>query len=348
MSQVLRDRFGTGASYCHFLNALGWDAQLIVPNSLRLQSAWVRENLKRSVLSFGWKYALHISRLPFLSLLARLPHVHWALVQQARLLRPDVIYVQDLNLLSRRLVRRLSKFASTVVGEIASPLPPKRFLDGYDFVFSALPSVVERLIELGISSASLPLGFDPRNLTERGETERDIDLVFVGSFYSNQPDTFEMLKRAKEEVPGLRIYGPSGYGVLSSHGLGDNYYGEAWGAEMFELLKRSKIVLNRHGAIAGNYAVNMRMFETTGMGALLITEAKENLAEFFEPGEEVITYRTPDEAATVAADLLRNPGQLSQIASAGQQRTLTSHSYSHRMQLLSDKLKDLLSAARSR
>lgn len=345
IEDILQDRFGTGASYAHFLSTLGWDARLVVPNSLKLQSAWTRENLRRRVIPFGWKYALHISRLPFASLLARLPHVHWVLLEQAKQLRPDVIYVQDLNLLPRSLVKRLSKFATVVVGEIASPLPPIRFIDGYDFVFSALPSIIERLNNLGIPSGPLPLGFDPRNLSQ-DEKVRDIDLIFVGSFYSNQPATYEMLKLAKEKVPGLRIYGPSGQGVLKHHGLEENYYGEAWGAKMFELLQRSKIVLNRHGAIAGKYAVNMRMFETTGSGALLVTEAKENLAEFFEPGREVVTYHTPEEAADVAAAFLADPVLLSDMALAGQKRTLNSHTYAHRMQVLSEKLQALLSSAK--
>jgi spore maturation protein CgeB len=41
---------------------------------------------------------------------------------------------------------------------------------------------------------------------------------------------------------------------------------------MFKILARSKIVINRHGTIAGNYAVNMRMYEATGSGAMLVTE----------------------------------------------------------------------------
>lgn len=342
IARVLEDRFGTGASYAHFLSELGWDAHLVIPNSLRLQSAWASENLNRRVIPFGWKYALHISRMPFVSFVSRLSHVHGVLLKQAELLRPDVIYVQDLNLLPRSLVKKLSRFTRLIVGEIASPPPPKRFIDGYDFIFSALPSLVDLFKSWGTPAGFLPLGFDPRNSIE-GEYVRDIDAIFIGSFYKNQAATYEMLMLAKEKIPGMRIYGPSGHGVLKSYGLDENYFGEAWGADMFELLQRSKIVLNRHGAIAGKYAVNMRMFESTGSGALLVTEAKENIAEFFEPGEEVATYRTPEEAIDVAASLLADPERLAKMASRGQKRTLTSHTYAQRMQALTDKLQFLLS-----
>ena len=62
--------------------------------------------------------------------------------------------------------------------------------------------------------------------------------------------------------------------------------GQAWGRQMYQVLLRSKIVLNHHGDIAP-YANNLRLFEATGMGALLLTDWKENLEEMFEPGKEI-------------------------------------------------------------
>ena len=39
----------------------------------------------------------------------------------------------------------------------------------------------------------------------------------------------------------------------------------------------------------------MRLYEATGVGSLLVTDAKQNLAELFEPESEVVTYRDADE-----------------------------------------------------
>ena len=46
----------------------------------------------------------------------------------------------------------------------------------------------------------------------------------------------------------------------------------------------TRIVVNRHIDVAEGYANNMRLYEATGMGALLITDRGRNLGELFEPG----------------------------------------------------------------
>jgi len=52
---------------------------------------------------------------------------------------------------------------------------------------------------------------------------------------------------------------------------------------MYNVLKNSKITLNNHIGIAGCFAGNMRLFEATGVGTLLITDWKTNLKEMFKP-----------------------------------------------------------------
>jgi len=71
-------------------------------------------------------------------------------------------------------------------------------------------------------------------------------------------------------------------GVFGSHrsGAGD-----------VPVLKGSKVVLNIHADSSPRFASNMRLFETTGMGACLLTDGRKNLTELFEPGIEVAEYR---------------------------------------------------------
>ena len=88
--------------------------------------------------------------------------------------------------------------------------------------------------------------------------------------------------------------------------------------------------------MANGYANNMRLFEATGVGTLLLTDWKANLAELFEPGREVIAYRTPDECAELIGYYLEHDAERDAVARAGQQRTLREHSYDQRMQELVD------------
>ena len=341
LEDALAFGFGTGGAYVRNLRDLGWNSDIAIANSLALQDLWARTRGRTSPIPLAWRYGPHLSRLPIgRNLLHKFPHLHSVLLDQIVEERPDVVMVQDLNLVPPGLARAIRKHTGMLVGEIASPLPPKRFLTSYDLIVSALPSIVDTAREWGIPSRYIPLAFDHKWEAPTPASERDIDAIFVGSFSRLQPVTAPLLREVAAVVPGLQIYGPAAPGVLAEAGLADHYVGEAWGRDMFRLLARSKVVINRHGSVAGRYAVNMRMFETTGSGAALITEEKSNLGDLFDVGTEVLAYSTPKVAAELAADLLADPERLDAIASAGQRRTLGEHTYRHRAELLTRTIDD--------
>jgi len=347
LDEALDIGFGTGGALSRNLRALGWDATITIPNSLTLQSLWARDHGARHPWGAGWAYGAHLARLPVArNLLHRFPHLHGTLLEQIRRIRPDIVYVQDVNLLPPALSRQIRRSTDLLVGEIASPLPPKPFLLAYDMIISALPTIVDTARSWGIAAEYVPLGFDERFAVPGPTSARPIDALFVGSFSRLQPQTIPLLQAVAERVPGLRIYGPAEPGVMEKAGLERNYVGAAWGREMFDLLGSAKVVVNRHGAIAGDFAVNMRMYETTGAGAALVTERKSNLGELFEPGVEVIAYDGIQDAAEQAAALLADPARLDRVAAAGQARTLGEHSYRHRAARLADILTEQLARVR--
>ena len=96
------------------------------------------------------------------------------------------------------------------------------------------------------------------------------------------------------------------------------------------------MTLNHHIDMADGYANNMRLFEATGFGTLLLTDWKVNLGEMFEPGREVVTYRTAAECAELIGYYVEHDAERDAIARAGQRRTLREHSYDQRMQELVD------------
>jgi len=98
---------------------------------------------------------------------------------------------------------------------------------------------------------------------------------------------------------------------------------------MYHVLNCSRITLNHHGDVLP-YANNMRLFEATGVGTLLLTDWKENLGEMFAPGKEVVTYRTPEECAELIRYYLAHDAERQAIARAGQARTLREHTYEQR------------------
>ena len=104
----------------------------------------------------------------------------------------------------------------------------------------------------------------------------------------------------------VAIYGYGASRLAKTSPLRDRYRGEAWGLDMYRVLAGARIALNRHIAAAEGYANNMRLYEATGVGAALLTDAGRNLGELFEPGVEVATYRDPDGLVAAARSLLED------------------------------------------
>jgi spore maturation protein CgeB len=118
--------------------------------------------------------------------------------------------------------------------------------------------------------------------------------------------------------------------------------GSVFGMDMFKVLARSKICLNIHGDVVRGYAANMRIFEATGMGSLLVTENFANMKELFSENE-VVLYDSFEQAYEKIVYLLDNEAELLTIARAGQQRTLEKHTYLQRAKLFLNKLEKFLS-----
>ena len=115
-----------------------------------------------------------------------------------------------------------------------------------------------------------------------------------------------------------------------------NIYSERYGLDYYEVINKTKIVLNRHSDFASMVADNMKIFEITGMGACLITDNASNLKDLYQADTEVVTYNNYNEAEEKIKFLLDNPKICSEIAKAGQKKTLSKHTSFHRNQQLND------------
>lgn len=117
-----------------------------------------------------------------------------------------------------------------------------------------------------------------------------------------------------------------------------------FGLEMFQSLRGSRVVFNNHIDISPESASNMRLFETTGVGACLLTDWKKNLTELFEPDTEVLTYRSAEECVEKVRYLLENENTRRSIAEAGQRRTLREHTFENRAARIDEIIRKVLTS----
>ena len=325
--------FGTSDFYSSHLKGLGCEAQDLVVNCVPLQQAWARAN----GVAFS-KYAIRVPhrlfRLPLVgSYLAGLPGLMDVAVEQIKATRPDVLYCQDLSFFPSKVLAELRQYVRLIVGQIACPLPPDSFLKGYDLILTSFPHFVPRLRELGIVSEYFRIGFDDRILSLLGSMDKDIDFSFVGGISRHHGGAIPLLKHLVAET-NMRLFGYGANSLPKSSLLRQRHEGDVWGLDMYRALARSRMTLNRHINVAENNANNMRLYEATGVGAMLLTDRKDNLQELFDVGNEVLAYSSKEEASELVQYYLDHPREAEKIAKAGQQRTLRDHTYAVRMQEL--------------
>ena len=332
---LLGQVFGTSDFYSRHLREMGHDAQDLIVNCKPLQKTWAREQgVAYSELALGLHQRL--LRLPVVGpWLSSLPGLVEIAVEQIKAMRPDVLYCQDLWFLPPQKMAELKPYVKRIVGQIASPLPPQPYLQAYDLILTSFPHFVPRLRAMGIASEYFRIGFDPRVLDLLGPVEKDVDVSFVGGISRHHGKALPMLEHLANQTP-IQFFGYGASGLPSSSPIKARHRGEVWGLDMYRALARSRVTLNRHINVAENNANNMRLYEATGVGTLLITDAKDNLGELFEVGKEVVAYRNQDEAVELITHYLKHPDEAQAIARAGQQRTLREHTYQARMVELID------------
>ena len=115
-----------------------------------------------------------------------------------------------------------------------------------------------------------------------------------------------------------------------------------FGMELFRTLRDSRATLNVHAGSATRFTSNMRLFEATGAGACLLTDAAPNLAELFEPDRDVAVYRSDDECVEKARWLIAHDAEREAMALAGQQRCLAAHTFHHRAPRLDELLRQVV------
>ncbi|MFL5915678.1 MAG: glycosyltransferase [Gaiellaceae bacterium] len=307
--------FGTADAYSHHLRELGHEAHEVVVNAKPLQAAWARE---------------HGTRRSFLRRL-RGRADHDLVLAQAEWFQPDVVYVQHIGFLSPETMAGLEARTRLLVGQIASEAPAAEHFRHLDLVLTSFPHFVSRFRGEGIASEYFRIGFDPRVLPHLAVAEPRRDVVFVGAVGRLQHSRGnDLLERAAERVP-IDFWGYNLDDRPPSSPIARRYHGEAWGIEMLRVLGSARIAINRHIDVAEDNANNMRLYEATGVGSLLLTDAKENLGELFEVGSEVVAYADADELVEAAEHYLSHEDERAAIAAAGQRRTLRDHTYAVRM-----------------
>lgn len=342
--------FGVADFYSRNFIALGHSAKEIHVNNAWLQTAWAREHGMNVTASGspsaggsaalpGWMQRAVTPLKPMLRPLARKIGLSPSLDTQAQAIllaqiedfKPDVVLNQDTFHVDIGLMKRIKAIGNPVlIGQIG--IAPSRGVDWsvYDLMMSQLSATVDFFRRLGVRAEVNHLAFEPALLEALPPAPAaDIDVSFVGTVSTDHRQRIMLLEAVAKRYD-LKLFGSAPATLPASSPLHRCFQDEVWGADMYQALRRSKITLNSHIDMAGREAGNMRLFEATGVGAFLLTDFKDNLHTLFAPDREVGVWRTADDCLEAIDRALDDPARRTDVATAGQARTMAQHTYRHR------------------
>ena len=337
--------FGTANFYSKNLKLLGCEAREVIFNDFNLQYKWAKEYGLRIIFP-----AFCFRAIKWQKIINRLPSILWGFDERYKILKsqikyykPEVLYIQDISTISDKFLSEIKDNVRLIVGQIASPIPKNRNLKVYDLIFTSFPHFVGKFKNLGINVEFLKIAFEPSILEIiRGQNlKRKYNLTFVGGLTKSHKNRIKILSRLAKELD-IDFWG---YGIKTlpiDSPIRKRYHGEVWGIDMYHILLQSKMTINTHINVAENYANNMRLYEATGCGAMLITDYKDNLGELFKIGKELVCYKNIEELIELIKYYATNDKERKIIAKNGQRRTLTEHTYFNRMKEMLDILKRYL------
>lgn len=330
--------------YSHYLNLSGrYHMEELILNDEILQRKWADENGVRRDCSMDEIF-----------------------IEQMRYYKPTLVYDNNYYFMKNDALKCKKDFG--VRGIIAWDAYTGSKFDkqsrGVDVVLTCVEYIRSIYGKLGFRSVLLPFAFD-RRVYDKVQSEKDVlnQVCFAGTISDNVhrdrkallmdfiaakiPFSLHISNLGKGKfcisraqiraLKDRRLDDFFDYFLLQSHNLGGVY-----GRDMFKTLGSSSIQLNIHGDNSLQ-AGNMRLYEATGMGSLLLTDWKSNIADIFDPEKEIVTFRNNAEAIEKATYFLNHPKEAQAIAKNAQARTFSQYSAESRVKRFEVICNELLS-----
>jgi len=273
------------------------------------------------------------------------------LIAQIEHHRTEVLYNLDPIRYGSGFVRKLPGSVKKTICWRAAP-SGNADLSAYDVVVGNFPSILEDWRRKGCRVASFFPAVDPV-MDQYGRGDRPIDVLFVGGYSRHHSRRARILERVADLASTRNVVfcldasrltrlaeGPFGFlPPLKRHrrpqGIATIAKQPVFGRQLYDLIGRSKIVLNGAIDMAGEERGNMRCFEAMGCGALLVSDAGR-YPEAMEPDTTIKVYGSPEQAVALIEERLADSAGSTAMASRGRERIAAAYSKPLQWQHFSD------------
>ena len=315
ITTILDSGWSWGQNIVPALNPAQWERYYIIPRLFPAQIAWARE--------------------------MNIPKERWnlreILIEQLRCIDPEVIYLSDVVSFDFSILDDLRRTPLIVVW-LASRLPPSIPWDRIDVLLSGIGAIRDETLKRGVRSAynfnsAAPCFRYLNSGSNRSEAVRN-QIGFSGSFLRGLHDErAEMLAKLSSTLPGIsvNVYTAQPFRLPADCPL--KFSPPVFASDVIKTYTTHELIVDARADFGlreirfNRDTSNMRIFEATRAGSLLLTEYAPNLENMFEIGKEIICYRSFEELADLASYYCKesNDSTRRNVAIAGYTRTLSSH-----------------------
>ena len=292
--------------------------------------------------------------------------------QQIKYYNPDILYVGDINLLNKEFREKVKSISDVklILCFHCAPFQKKIFDNLFfaDSIITCTEGYREKITKI-LKKDTLLMQHAFNNISEINFNEkRDIDISFLGSLFLNNKlhvgrieIIYKLIRNYKKNYIAINF---AKYFLLDffififDSIIKFNFLKNiktfykiiyiflfskkpVFGKDMLDILKKTKIVINKHIEDT-KYAGNMRLFEGTGSGCLLITDYKKDLEKLFHIDSEITAYNDDSQIIEKINFYLQNEKKRLKIAENGYKKTTAIHNYRNRINVLDKFLKKKL------
>ncbi len=274
-----------------------------------------------------------ISQLPFFKnwLIKNMEDsISQELFQETKRIKPDYLLVFKGKPLRPAIIKKISEQGIKTINwfpdattnwhsiEILAPT--------YDYFFTYDPYILKRMQAIGLTNGYyLPFAADMEKDAQFPQAKNyQYDISFIGSY---EPGLYDARVKYLSQLTDLdlHIWGNKNWLKTS---LAKFYHGQPSDEEMFEIYRKSKIVINIDQQIPEEEGLNLRPFEVTAAGSFLINDSiKDDIFRLFKDGEEVVVFKDAQDLRKKVEHYLSHEEEREKIARAGFERTKKEHTY---------------------
>ena len=286
------------------------------------------------------------------------------LIQQIKFYKPNIIFIANVDLISKIKIDELKKlnYIKLIFCFHCAPISEKMIknFSNIDFILTCTEDYKKKFLRAtGKPVYLMQHAYSDSTGVKYNGKKRDIDVTFIGSLFINKKFhlkrieiIYDLLKKFDNRFIAINF---SNYFFIHliifimKSLLNKDFYKKnllyklmfiyfcsnkpIFGTSMFKIFNKSKILVNMHIEDT-KYAGNMRLFEGTGSGCLVLTDKKKDLKKLFKLNHELVAYKDKNALIAKIKFFLKKNIMLSKIAKNGRNKTLKFHNYENRLNIL--------------